>query len=69
MKAGLRRDQQVPVSSGMSIRMFPLTPEGDWTAAVSECVWVGGGQELMDRLHQVTDGVFPGQGHRKCEVH
>lgn len=34
-KGRLRRDQQVLVSSGTSIRMFPLTPEGDWTAAVS----------------------------------
>lgn len=54
----------------MSIRMFPLTLEGDWTAAASErgwvggCVLVGGAQELMDSLHSLTDGVFPGQGHR-----
>lgn len=34
-KGRLRRVQQVLVSSGTSIRMFPLTPEGDWTAAVS----------------------------------
>lgn len=32
----------MPVSSGMSIRMFPLTLEGEWTAVVSESGWVGG---------------------------
>lgn len=45
MKAGLRLGQQVPVSSGMSIRMFPLTLEGAWTAAVSVGVGVGGRQD------------------------
>lgn len=52
--------------------MFPLTLEGDWTAAVSKrgwvggCVRVGGVQELMDPLHSVTEGVFPGQGRRNA---
>ena len=38
----------MPVSSGMNIRMFPLTLEGDWTAAVSKRGWVGvlGGRGL-----------------------
>lgn len=40
LKATLRQGQQVPVSSGMNIRMFPLTLEGDWTAAVSKRGWV-----------------------------
>lgn len=30
----------MPVSSGMNIRMFPLTLEGDWTAAASKRGWV-----------------------------
>lgn len=36
------------VSSGMSIRMFPLTSEGDWTAAVSLYGWVLGGGRLRN---------------------
>ncbi len=62
----------MPVLSGMSIRMFPLTLEGDWTAALSEyggaCMFVcvclcvcffevGEGAGGM-----VTDRVFPVQG-------
>lgn len=37
----------MPGSSGTSIRMFPLTSEGDWTAAASAC-WGGGMNRVTD---------------------
>lgn len=77
-RPGLRRDQQVPVSSGMNIRMFPLTLDGDGgTAAASERGWVclgvgrwgcvcvaASGTDWSD----FTTRLFPGQGHGKRKV-
>lgn len=48
----------MPVSSGMSIRMFPLTPGGDWTAAVSEYWGVSGGRNEWIEFSRLQTGCF-----------